>query len=95
MNEGCAFVSDRPLRHSYGDPPDFAPQVWMTRRDLLPVVQVTADMARLMGCCGLDGCNGPNIICACGAGIGTETSDCWTPWLFIPEPGATDWRPAV
>ena len=31
------------------------------------------------GCCGLDGCNGPNQGCAaCGTVVGTARTDCWT-----------------
>lgn len=29
------------------------------------------------GCCGPDGCNGPNLACVCGQVIGTEQGDCW------------------
>lgn len=35
------------------------------------------DKARLNGCCGLDGCDGPNKLCLDGHEIGTEMSDCW------------------
>ena len=31
------------------------------------------------GCCGSDGCDGPNRRCLCGAVLATERSDCWTP----------------
>jgi len=31
------------------------------------------------GCCGLDGCDGPNQACAhCGRTLGTARTDCWT-----------------
>jgi hypothetical protein len=34
---------------------------------------------RSAGCCGLDGCDGPNQACAvCGAVVGTARTDCWT-----------------
>lgn len=34
---------------------------------------------RSHGCCGLDGCDGPNQACAnCGAIVGTARTDCWT-----------------
>jgi hypothetical protein len=98
MNEGCAFVADTAFRQGWGDRPDpldFTLQVWMTMRDVLPTVQSSPDTMRSMGCCGPDGSRGANRICACGAEIGTEISDCWTSWLFIPEPGATDWRSAI
>lgn len=32
----------------------------------------------LNGCCGLDGCDGPNTLCGhCGSEVATERSDCW------------------
>ncbi|GAA0808517.1 hypothetical protein [Spirilliplanes yamanashiensis] len=46
------------------------------------------DPRRLVGCCGLDGCDGPNLVCACGAEIATERSDCWTPQVVLLEPDA-------
>ncbi len=36
-----------------------------------------ADLGRLNGCCGLDGCDGMNVVCLNGHEIGTERSDCW------------------
>ena len=35
------------------------------------------DFRRLNGCCGLDGLDGPNLVCPNGHEIGTEKSDCW------------------
>lgn len=33
---------------------------------------------RLNGCCGLDGCDGPNLKCdKCGAYVATKMTDCW------------------
>lgn len=48
------------------------------------------DRRRLNGCCRLDGCDGPNLVCAgCGAEIATEQSDCWVSWHDIRlEPAA-------
>ena len=40
------------------------------------------------GCCGSDGCDGPNRACArCGAVVGTARTDCWTAseMRFLPE----------
>lgn len=42
-----------------------------------------ADRRRLNGCCGLDGCDGPNLVCRNGHEIGTKKSDCWTPRAAI------------
>jgi hypothetical protein len=37
------------------------------------------DLGRRNGCCGLDGLDGPNLICAgCGAEVATKQVDCWT-----------------
>ena len=49
-------------------------------------IRRTADPSRLNGCCGLDGLDGPNILCANGHIIGTEKSDCWMPHALILEP---------
>ena len=47
------------------------------------------DPHRQGGCCGLDGLNGPNLICArCGAEIGTKESDCWTQQQVVMLPEA-------
>jgi hypothetical protein len=94
IQEGFAFKSKTPFRTSYGpkkDALEFAPQFWMTIKDILPNVELTQNFSRLNGCCGLDGCDGPNRVCSCGAEIGTEMSDCWTSYLFIPDPNNTNW----
>jgi hypothetical protein len=36
-----------------------------------------SDLRRLNGCCGLDGCDGYNLVCINGHEVGTERSDCW------------------
>jgi hypothetical protein len=47
--------------------------------DLRDVVRSSVS-GRLNGCCGLDGCDGPNLVCRfCMAEIAVERSDCWTP----------------
>lgn len=45
------------------------------------------DAGRLNGCCGLDGLDGVNKVCANGHEIGTEKSDCWMAHAFIFEKG--------
>lgn len=37
----------------------------------------STDPRRLNGCCGLDGCDGLNLLCINGHAVGTEKSDCW------------------
>jgi len=41
------------------------------------------DFRRVNGCCGFDGCDGPNLVCRNGHEIGTKKSDCWTPHAAI------------
>jgi hypothetical protein len=41
------------------------------------------DVQRLNGCCGLDGLDGPNLICPNGHEVGTEKSDCWMPHAAV------------
>jgi hypothetical protein len=47
-----------------------------------------SNQARLNGCCGLDGCNGPNRMCARGAEVATEKSDYWMPHALVFDPAA-------
>jgi len=42
-----------------------------------------SDSHRLAGCCGLDGLDGPNLVCPNGHEIGTEKSDCWMPHAAV------------
>jgi len=45
------------------------------------------DPRRNSGCCGRDGCDGPNLLCDRGHEIGTEKSDCWMAHaaVLLPE----------
>ncbi|MFD5704210.1 hypothetical protein [Streptomyces lasiicapitis] len=56
------------------------------------------DRGRLNGCCGLDGLDGPNLVCdACGAEVATQQSDCWSQQLIALIPNsvmAADWLSA-
>lgn len=91
---GIAFKAYEPIERSYGGKPaalEFVPQYWVNPEDVTEAVRMTKNMLRLNGCCGLDGCDGPNQICECGAEIGTLRTDCWTPTVFIPVPQTTLW----
>ncbi|MBM7861299.1 hypothetical protein [Lentzea nigeriaca] len=47
--------------------------------DDVPGTALHPDRRRRNGCCGLDGQDGPNLVCAgCGAEVATKESDCWT-----------------
>jgi hypothetical protein len=52
------------------------------------------DPGRLNGCCGLDGLDGPNLVCANGHEIGTEKSDCWMAHAAILLETVTSHEPA-
>lgn len=49
------------------------------------------DKRRHNGCCGRDGCDGPNRICLNGHEIGTERSDCWMAHAIVLVP-TIGWR---
>ncbi|MFY9352349.1 MAG: hypothetical protein WBL20_24030 [Sphingobium sp.] len=94
MPQGNAFKSYEPIEHSFTDEPgllEFLPQYWLNPDDLTDQVRLTKNHKRLNGCCGLDGTDGPNQLCRCGAEIGTLKTDCWTPRMFIPVPQTTHW----
>ena len=42
-----------------------------------------SDFHRLNACCGLDGLDGPNLVCSNGHEVGTEKSDCWMPHAAV------------
>lgn len=50
------------------------------------------DFKRLNGCCGLDGMDGLNKVCANGHEFGTAKEDCWMPHCLILEPTKIDLR---
>ena len=53
-------------------------------------VKLTTDGKRVNGCCGLDGCDGPNLQCAvCGSYVATKMTDCWMPHCAVLEPTTT------
>ncbi len=53
--------------------------------------ELIALRGRLNGCCGLDGCDGPNLVCrGCAAEVATERSDCWTLQEVVLVPDAVE-----
>jgi hypothetical protein len=68
------------------------PEVWINLGDMPGEPLYTPHKKRLNGCCGLDGCDGPNRVCRCGEHIGTEQSDCWSPRVFVPDAETTAWK---
>ncbi|WP_332897941.1 hypothetical protein [Haladaptatus sp. CMSO5] len=43
-----------------------------------PGTVMSNNHSRTAGCCGLDGLDGPNVVCENGHEVGTQRSDCWT-----------------
>jgi hypothetical protein len=77
---GCAFLEMR----------SFWPQhqgFWcINAKDTLGM-EVTEKRWRTNGCCNLDGCDGPNMLCAnCGKEVATAKLDCWMPHCMFLEP---------
>ena len=94
---GTAFKSHEPLLRSltanHRVPLEFVPQFWAHPQDFELAIVQTADVRRRAGCCGMSGCDDPNMLCrACKAEVGTMQSDCWTPLIFVPEPDYTEFR---
>jgi len=52
------------------------------------------DYSRRQGCCGLDGCDGRNVVCANGHEVGTERSDCWLAHSVALDPSLVTPIPA-
>jgi hypothetical protein len=51
---------------------------------------LTDDSKRLAGCCGLDGCDGPNLRCEnCKSYVATKMTDCWMSHCVAFEPIAS------
>ncbi|WNO71290.1 hypothetical protein [Streptomyces sp. AM8-1-1] len=64
--------------------------VLVNQGDVRDLVRSTV-RGRLNGCCGLDGCDGPNLVCRfCTADIAVERSDCWTPQEVVLVAGAVE-----
>jgi len=51
-----------------------------------------SDIRRLAGCCGLDGQDGKNLLCAAGHEVATEKSDCWMPHCVLFSEPDIEWR---
>jgi hypothetical protein len=56
-----------------------APDGFVLHPEDLSGVVLHPDGRRRGGCCGLDGLDGPNLVCAgCGSDLATKQSDCWS-----------------
>jgi hypothetical protein len=68
--------------HKSGLCEDEKGQIIINVKDLINAV-THYDHSKTAGCCGLDGCNGPNKICTAGHEVATEHSDCWHTWATV------------
>ena len=67
------------------------PKFWLNPDDVKPFSRYIKK--RCIGCCGIAGTDGPNHECAnCGTEIGTEESDCYTPYVFSPLNKNTEFK---
>lgn len=65
--------------------------IWCIHLESQLGMQLTTDPTRLNGCCDLDGCDGPNLLCAhCRAAVATAKKDCWMPHCILFSPTATE-----
>ncbi|MFE0276047.1 hypothetical protein ACFWZY_28735 [Streptomyces sp. NPDC058992] len=96
------FAFDPPSEAAHRTRPtsEWEPVVFPSYAELEGIVLARADVrhlertsqpGRLNGCCGLDGCDGPNLVCRwCRTEIATERSDCWTPQEVVLVPAAVE-----
>lgn len=59
---------------------------WCVNKKDVRNLAVTKRAERLNGCCDLDGCDGPNLVCAqCQSEVATAKWDCWIPHAVLFE----------
>jgi hypothetical protein len=64
-------------------------------------VRLALNGKHLNGCCGLDGCDGPSLLCdVCGAYVATKMTDCWQPHCVVFDKTTTqatseNWAPSA
>lgn len=93
---GHGFLPPLMPRGSYAVSPHTG--VFVLNPEDVPGVAEHPDRGRLNGCCGLDGLDGPNLVCdACGAEVATRQSDCWSQQLIalVPDAVATAASPSA
>ena len=89
LTDRRAFASEWVAERS--DYPPSVPQpqvaVLLDEGDLVP--DLITDPEASVGCCGIDGHEGPNLRCPqCGAPVGVRFDDCWTPMEVRLDPAA-------
>jgi hypothetical protein len=76
-----------PAGYAYFEQRDFwsdHKELWCINANDKVNLEITEKERRVNGCCGLDGCDGPNMVCAnCGIEVATAKLDCWMPHCII------------
>jgi len=63
---------------------DWSEGRWVINANDTVAMEVIGNPKRLSGCCDLDGCNGPNLVCqSCKSEVATAKYDCWMPRHII------------
>jgi hypothetical protein len=86
LADGSDYV---PVGLAYKEAGEFWPShrgTWyLNKEDTINIVPIN-NPQRLNGCCNLDGCDGPNMVCShCGEEVATAKLDCWMPHAIIFE----------
>jgi hypothetical protein len=64
---------------------------YITHPDDVLHTHLTTELKRISGCCGLDGCGGPNLQCdGCGSYVAVKMTDCWLSHCVVFEVIATE-----
>lgn len=59
---------------------DWSDGQWVINSKDALSMEVIGNPKRVNGCCDLDGCDGPNLVCeGCKAEVATAKYDCWMP----------------
>ncbi|SMX27433.1 hypothetical protein TRP8649_01538 [Pelagimonas phthalicica] len=66
--------------------------VWINPSDLTSVLHWISEVSYHVGRDGVDGNNGPNKLCKCGALVGTEYADSYQWHVFVPIARHTYWK---
>lgn len=67
---------------------------WIINAEDALSMEVIDNRGRLNGCCDLDGCDGPNLVCGtCKAEVATAKYDCWMPRYIIMSNKGVDAEP--
>ena len=89
LSVGTWALDPEPRLRTADGAPASTPGCLVTNPQDAPDLPPHPEARRNSGCCGHDGCDGPNRICpGCGAAVATLSDDCWTLVELRFEPDA-------